>query len=104
LRFAALVARIHLLPLSFSVDIYAKSLGKRTSGGVFVINMISTRTGTRATIITTNLLFTRWEEVIKDKVLCSALVDRLCHKAHMVNMTGQSYRVRETQKMLKNLD
>lgn len=66
--------------------------------------MISTRTGTRATIITTNLLFTRWEEVIKDKVLCSALVDRLCHKAHMVNMTGQSYRVRETQKMLKNLD
>ena len=47
---------------------------------------------------------TRWEEVIKDKVLCSALVDRLCHKAHMVNMTGQSYRVRETQKMLKNLD
>ena len=66
--------------------------------------MISTRTGTRATIITTNLLFTRWEEVIKDKVLCSALIDRLCHKAHMVNMTGQSYRVRETQKMLKNLD
>ena len=65
--------------------------------------MTSTRTGTRATIITTNLSFTRWEEIIKDKVLCSALVDRLCHKAHMVNMTGQSYRVRETQKMLKNL-
>ena len=31
------MARNHLLSLSFSVDIYAKSLGERTSGGAFVI-------------------------------------------------------------------
>jgi DNA replication protein DnaC len=73
-------------------------------GAELFFNMISTRTGERATIITTNLPFTRWEEIIKDKVLCSALVDRLCHKARLVNMTGQSYRVRETQKMNKNLE
>lgn len=73
-------------------------------GAELLFNMISTRTGERATIITTNLPFTRWEEIIKDKVLCSALVDRICHKARLVNMTGQSYRVRETQKMLKNLE
>ena len=73
-------------------------------GAELLFNMISTRTGERATIITTNLPFTRWEEIIKDKVLCSALVDRLCHKARLVNMTGQSYRVRETQKMNKNLE
>lgn len=73
-------------------------------GAELLFNMISTRTGEKATIITTNLPFTRWEEIIKDKVLCSALVDRLCHKARLVNMTGQSYRVRETQKMLKNLE
>ena len=72
-------------------------------GAELLFNMISTRTGDKATIITTNLPFTRWEEIIKDKVLCSALVDRLCHKAHMVNMTGQSYRVKETQKIFKNL-
>jgi DNA replication protein DnaC len=73
-------------------------------GAELLFNMISTRTGERATITTTNLPFTRWEEIIKDKVLCSALVDRLCHKARLVNMTGQSYRVRETQKMNKNLE
>ena len=39
-----------------------------------------------------------WEEVLKDKVLCSALVDRLCHKSYLVNMTGASYRVKETKK------
>ncbi|MBQ7254064.1 MAG: ATP-binding protein [Bacteroidales bacterium] len=54
-------------------------------------------------MIITNLPFTRWEEIIKDKVLCSALVDRLCHKVFMVNMTGQSYRVKETQNIFKKL-
>lgn len=69
---------------------------KESAGLLF--NHLSLRTGKKATIITTNLPFTRWEEVLKDKVLCSALVDRLCHKSHLVNMTGQSYRVKETKK------
>ena len=68
-----------------------------------LFNLISLRTGgVKSTSVTTNLPFTRWEEIIKDKVLCSALCDRLCHKAYLVNMTGQSYRVKETQQMLKN--
>ena len=79
-------------------------VGVDKEGAELLFNMISTRTGSRSIIITTNLPFTRWEEVIKDKVLCSALVDRLCHKARLVNMTGQSYRVKETQKLLKNLE
>lgn len=63
-------------------------VGFDKEGAELLFNMISTRTGSRSIIITTNLPFTRWEEVIKDKVLCSALVDRLCHKARLVNMTG----------------
>lgn len=58
------------------------------------------KTGNKATVITTNLPFTRWEEVLKDKVFCSAFVDRLCHKSHLVNMTGTSYRIKETKKFL----
>ena len=64
---------------------------------------LSLKAGSRSTIITTNLPFTRWEEIIKDKVLCSALVDRLCHKVFLLNITGQSFRVRETQKMVEKL-
>ena len=67
-----------------------------------LFNHLSLRTGKKSTIITTNLPFTRWEEVLKDKVLCSALVDRLCHKSYLVNMTGTSYRVKETKKYMKN--
>lgn len=66
-----------------------------------LFNHLSLRTGKKATVITTNLPFTRWEEVLKDKVLCSALVDRLCHKSYLVNMTGTSYRIKETKKLFK---
>ena len=58
------------------------------------------RTGKKATIITTNLAFNRWSEVIEDKILVTALIDRLTHRAHLINMTGVSYRLKETQNML----
>ena len=72
-------------------------------GGEVIFNHLSLRSGKKSTITTTNLPFTRWDEIIKDKALCSALVDRLCHKAYLINMTGPSYRVKETQKMLNKL-
>lgn len=68
-------------------------------GGELLFNHLSLRTGKKATIITTNLAFNRWNEIIKDKVLVAAMVDRLTHKAYLVNMSGQSYRLKETQKM-----
>lgn len=72
-------------------------------GAELLFSHLSLRAGLRSIIITTNLPFTRWEEIIKDKVLCSALVDRLCHKAFLMNMTGQSFRVRETKILAEKL-
>lgn len=69
-------------------------------GGEQLFNHLSLRAGKKATIITTNLAFNRWSEVIEDKVLVTALVDRLTHRAHLINMTGTSYRLKETQNML----
>ena len=77
-------------------------VGFDKEGAEMLFNHLSLRTGKKATIITTNLPFTRWEEVLKDKVLCSALVDRLCHKSYLVNMTGTSYRIKETKKLFNN--
>lgn len=67
-----------------------------------LFNHLSLRAGKKATIITTNLAFNRWNEIIKDKVLVAAMVDRLTHKAFLVNMSGQSYRLKETQKIIQN--
>jgi DNA replication protein DnaC len=54
----------------------------------------------KTTVITTNLAFNRWDEIIADKVLVTAMVDRLTHKAILLNMTGKSYRMKETQDMI----
>jgi DNA replication protein DnaC len=69
------------------------------SGAELLFNHLSLRTGRKATIITTNLGFDRWEEIFGDAVLTTALVDRLTHKAHLINMNGASYRFKETKEM-----
>lgn len=66
--------------------------------GELLFNHLSLRADTKSTIVTTNLAFDRWGEIIKDKVLVTALVDRLTHNAFLVNMNGESYRLKETKK------
>ena len=69
-------------------------------GGELLFNHLSLRAGRRSTIITTNLSFDRWGEIVKDKVLVTAMVDRLTHKARLINMTGESFRLKETKKLI----
>ena len=47
------------------------------------------------------LTFDRWNEVFNDEVLTGVIVDRVAHKAHVVDMTGDSYRVLETEAWIK---
>lgn len=70
-------------------------------GGELLFNHLSLRAGRKSTIITTNLSFDRWGEIVADKVLVTAMVDRLTHKAKLINMTGKSFRVKETEKLMK---
>jgi DNA replication protein DnaC len=60
---------------------------------------LSLRAGRKSTIITTNLGFDRWKEIFGDEVLTAAMVDRLTHKAILVNMNGKSFRVKESKKL-----
>jgi DNA replication protein DnaC len=48
-----------------------------------------------ALIITTNLRFADWTQVFGDEKLTLALLDRLTHKAHIIEFTGDSYRFRQ---------
>lgn len=71
------------------------------AGSEMLFNHLSLRAGRKSTIITTNLGFERWEEIFGDAVLTAALVDRMTHKAYLVNMNGESYRLKETKQMMK---
>ena len=70
-------------------------------GAELLFSHLSLRAGIKSTIITTNLSFDRWIEIFGDMVLTAAMVDRLTHKAHIVNMNGKSYRTKETLQWMK---
>lgn len=46
-------------------------------------------------IVTTNLRFADWTQVFGEERLTAALLDRLTHKAHILEFTGESYRFRQ---------
>lgn len=48
-----------------------------------------------ALIVTTNLKFADWVQVFGDERLTAALLDRLTHHAHIIELLGESYRFRE---------
>jgi DNA replication protein DnaC len=55
---------------------------------------ISNRYELGSVMITTNLPFSRWTELFGDETLTTALVDRVAHKAIILNMNGNSYRLK----------
>lgn len=57
-------------------------------GGELLFNHLSLKAGKKATIIITNRAFDRWGEIVKNKVLVVAMVDRLTHKVHLISMNG----------------
>lgn len=70
-------------------------------GAEMLFNHLSLRSGIKSTIITSNQSFDKWQHIFgKDTILTAALLDRLTHKAHLVNMNGKSYRMKETKKMI----
>jgi len=69
-------------------------------GGELLFTLISLRAEKKSTLITTNLSFDKWEEIFNDPVMTSAIIDRLTHKSHVINMTGESYRLKETMGIL----
>jgi DNA replication protein DnaC len=70
-------------------------------GSELLFTHLSLRAGRKSTIITTNLSFERWDEIFRDPVMTAAMIDRLTHKSYIVNMNGNSYRLKETKKWLE---
>lgn len=70
-------------------------------GSEILFTFLSLRAERKSTIITTNLSFDRWNEIFNDAVLTAALIDRLTHKSYVINMNGDSYRIKETKEWLE---
>ena len=51
----------------------------------------------KSTIVTTNRVFSDWNQVFPNATSVVALVDRLAHRAEVVTIKGESYRLKEAQ-------
>ena len=63
--------------------------------------LVSARYEKKSTIITTNKSLSKWAQVFHDPVIASAILDRLLHHSHVVNIIGPSYR---TKDMIEELE
>ena len=64
------------------------------TGAMLFFQLMSRRYETASTVLTSNKGFEDWGEVFSDEVMAGALIDRLVHHCHIVNIRGNSYRMR----------
>jgi DNA replication protein DnaC len=60
-----------------------------------LLEVIEDRHGSASTVITSQLPVEHWHEVIGDPTIADALLDRLVHNAHKINLKGESMRKRK---------
>jgi DNA replication protein DnaC len=61
-----------------------------------LFQVISQRQERLPLIITTNLPFSEWTSIFPDPRLCKALIDRITHRAHIIETGQQSVRLEQT--------
>lgn len=61
----------------------------------FFFQFISRRYERSSTVITSNKSFSEWEEMFGDPVIASAMLDRLLHHCRVINIKGNSYRMKD---------
>jgi len=67
-------------------------------GSELLFQVLAERHEKGSVIITTNLGFADWTRVFGDPVMTAALLDRLTHKAHIINCSWESYRLKQSLK------
>jgi DNA replication protein DnaC len=65
-------------------------------GAEFLFQVIAERAEHAAVLLTTNLPFSEWTQVIPNARLCKALLDRITDRAHIIETGSESYRFRRT--------
>jgi DNA replication protein DnaC len=64
--------------------------------------MVSYRYQRSSTIITTNKSVKDWPEILAgDEAMAAAILDRLLHRCHVINIRGRSYRLRDMDSLFK---
>jgi len=61
-----------------------------------LFKIVSDRSERGSIIVTTNLEFSRWTELFENTTMVAAMIDRLTFRSHVLDMNGESYRLKST--------
>ena len=86
--------KVYLAPKVLVVDEFGIWPYDRESATAF-FTLVSARYERGSIILTSNKGFGEWGELLGDSVIASAVLDRLLHHSHVLNIRGESYRLRE---------
>ena len=86
--------RVYLAPKVLIVDEFGIWPYDREAATAF-FTLVSARYERGSIILTSNKGFGEWGELMGDTVIASAILDRLLHHRHVLNIRGESYRLRE---------
>jgi DNA replication protein DnaC len=67
------------------------------TGAELLFEVFSLRYERGSTLVTSNLPFQEWTEVLGSERLTGALLDRLTHHVHILEMNGESYRLKQSK-------
>jgi DNA replication protein DnaC len=67
------------------------------TGAELLFEVFSQRYERGSILVTSNLPFDEWTEVFGSERLTGALLDRLTHRVHILEMNGESYRLRQSR-------
>jgi DNA replication protein DnaC len=70
------------------------------TGAELLFEVVSRAYEHHSLIVTTNLPFEEWAEVMGSERLTGALLDRLTHRCHILEANGESYRLRQAKKQI----
>ena len=73
------------------------------NGAMLFFQLMARRYETASTVLTSNKPFDEWGEIFGDDLMAGALIDRLLHHCHIVNIRGNSYRMRNHQDLWSRL-
>ena len=68
------------------------------AGAELLFDVIATSYERNSVIVTTNLPFENWTEVLGNERLTGAALDRLTHRCHILETKGESYRLKEAKR------
>lgn len=72
------------------------------TGAELLFEVFSSRYERGSTIVTSNLPFDEWTSVFGSERLTGALLDRLTHHVHILEMNGNSYRLKQSRTSRQN--